>query len=125
MQNSMTLESHSHQTWNTCLVGALETWPLVDVVSWLHQTCRTGMVRVGSGTDAGILCFRQGQLYRAEWGSLAGERAFICLLGLARGTFAINQGELPDARPNIVRPTAELLLQLAIAQDERNHPHEA
>jgi hypothetical protein len=125
MQSNATSERRTHQHWDNCLVGTLETWPLADVVLWLHQTQRTGMVRVGSGIDAAVLFFKHGQLYRVEWGALAGEQALISLLGLARGTFTLIQREPPAARPNVARPTAELLLQLAVAQDERNRAHEA
>lgn len=123
----MNVDNHSAESnpWDNCLVGSLETWPLSDVILWLHQGGRSAMVRVGVGIHAGVLFFRHGQLYRAEWGHLAGEQALIALLGLTHGTFTLIQRMPPEARPNIVRPTAELLLQLAVSQDERNRVHQA
>ena len=117
--------SAESQQWDNCLVGSLETWPLSDVILWLHQGGRSAMVRVGVGIHAGVLFFMNGHLYRAEWGHLAGEQALIALLGLTHGTFTLIQRTPPEARPNIRRPTAELLLQLAVAQDERSRAHQA
>ncbi|MEE8409929.1 MAG: DUF4388 domain-containing protein [Myxococcota bacterium] len=116
---------HGQQQWENCLVGSLETWPLADVILWLHQGGRSAMVRVGVGINAGVLFFVNGHLFRAEWGHLKGEQALIALLGLTHGAFTLIQRQPPDARPNIIRPTAELLLQLAVAQDERSRVHQA
>ncbi len=105
-------------TFNTCLVGTLETWPLADLLVWLHQSRRTAMVRIGSGAEAGVVFFREGTLVRCEWRSQRGEEALIGLLGVARGSFALIQRSVPEVRPNIARPTPELLLQCTIALDE-------
>ncbi len=105
--------------WDGCLVGTLETWPLSDIILWLHQSQRTGMLRLGTGLDAGVLFFRDGWLYRCEWGQLIGEQALFALLDLKRGSFSLMQREPPDARPNIQRPTAELLFNLTVALDEQ------
>jgi hypothetical protein len=107
------------QPWDGCLVGTLETWPLADMVQWLHQTHGSAMIQVGLGTEAGILCFSQGDLYRCEWGDLVGEEAVMALFALQSGTFSLIHRDLPKtAVPNISLPTAELLFQLAIARGE-------
>ncbi len=106
-------------TVDTCLVGTLETWPLADLLVWLHQSGRTAMVRVGSGLEAGVLFFREGTLIRCEWRGLGGEDALIGLLGMHGGSFALIQRSVPEVRPNVARRTPELLLQCAIALDER------
>ena len=103
----------------TCLVGTLETWPMEDVLLWLHISQRTAMLRVGAGLDAAVVFFKEGQLYRAEWGQMMGEQAVLALLELKAGSFALIQREVPCPRPNIATPTAELLLQCAISRDER------
>ncbi len=109
----------NERDWNSCLVGTLETWPLPDVVLWLHQTRRTAMVRIGVGVNAGVLFFKYGQLYRAEWGHLGGELALMALFEVKQGSFSLIQRDPPDAQPNISRSTGELLLQIAVAKDER------
>ena len=117
----MSSTSHEERTdnrWDSCLVGNLETWPLAELVLWLHQTGRTAMVRVGGGLDAGVLFFKEGRLFRAEWGKMAGEEAFHALLNVGVGSFQLIQREVPDARPNIRRPTAELLFETAVRVDE-------
>jgi hypothetical protein len=107
---------------DTCLVGTLDTWPLADLLLWMHETRRTGMVRLGAGLDAGVVFFQAGVLFRCEWGELGGEHAIIALLGMTEGSFSIIQRPVPDARPNVSRPTPELLFQCAVALDERRRP---
>src|SRR3954467_15228821 len=98
-------QTESNSSPDGCLVGTLATWPLADLLLWMHQTSRTGMVRVGMGLDAGIVFFRGGFLYRCEGGRVHGEQALISLLGCYDGSFSIIQRSIPDARPNIGRPT--------------------
>ncbi len=107
---------------DSCVVGSLTSWPLAEVLLWMHQSRRTGMIRIGTGLDAGVLFFRDGHLLRCEWRSAAGEEALIGLLSLTDGHFSLMQRAVPDVRPNIFRPTAELLLQCTIALDERQRP---
>ena len=111
-------DDRSDDPWQNCLVGTLETWPLTDVIMWLHQMNRTAMVRVGSGMTAGVLFFQKGELFRVEWGRLRGEEALMGLLNLNAGSFTLIQRAPPQATQNIFRPAIELLLQLAVAQDE-------
>lgn len=105
--------------WDTCLVGSLDVWPLPDLLLWLHQTGRTAMVRIGSGLSAGVIFFSRGRMFRCEWGKQRGEQALMGLLVLREGSFALIQRGIPEARPNIVRPTAEVLFQCAVAIDEQ------
>jgi hypothetical protein len=112
-------------TRDVSLVGTLETWPLVDIITWANQSQRTGMLRIGLGLNAGILFFKDGDLYRVEWGGLAGEQALLALLSIRGGSFSLIQRDPPLASRNIRRPTPELLLQLAVSQDEHNHASDA
>ena len=105
----------------TCLVGSLETWPLSELLAWLHESQRSAMVRIGSGLDAGVLFFREGNLIRCEYKMLRGEEALLCLLDMSHGSFALMQRAGPDVRANIRRPTAELLLQYAVALNDNRH----
>ena len=98
-----------------CLVGTLQSWPLHEVLSWLHQTQRTAMVRVGVGLDAGVIFFYRGQLFRCEWRGAFGENALLALMGLQSRAFTILQREVPTPVGNIRTPTPELLLQCTVA----------
>jgi hypothetical protein len=104
------------------LVGTLATWPLADLLLWMHQSGRSAMIRIGSGLDAGVVFFVGGSIFRCEWGAAKGEQALIALLALKDGAFTIIQRLFPDVHPNVSRPTAELLLQCAIALDEGRRP---
>jgi hypothetical protein len=105
-------------TLNSCLIGTLDTWPLSDLLVWLHQTQRTAMVRIGAGLDAGVLFYREGNLVRCDWRGRHGEEALLALLAEAEGSFTLIQRALPDVRANIRRSTPELLLQCSLALDE-------
>ena len=80
------------------------------------------MLRIGFGLDGGVVFLRNGQIYRCEWGPAKGEDALLGLLGLCDGSFTLIQRAIPDVRPNVQRPTAELLLQCAVALDENRRP---
>jgi hypothetical protein len=125
MTANLALQEEAPSTLDNCLVGTLDTWPLSDIVMWLHQSRRTAMLRVGAGLSAGVLFFKEGELFRCEWGPLGGEQALIALLGVRRASFSLIQREPPEARPNIHRHTPELLLQLAVAMDERHRGGQA
>jgi len=119
MQTQQTQSDAKAERWTNCLVGTLETWPLSDIILWLHQSRKTAMLRVGLDIRAGVLFFSNGELYRVEWRQRSGEEALIGLLNLTAGPFSLIQRAPPYAQPNIRRPTSELLLQIAVAQDER------
>ena len=112
-------------TRDVSLVGTLETWPLVDIMTWANQSHRTGMLRIGLGLNAGVIFFREGEAYRVEWGGLTGERALLALMSVRAGSFSLTQRDPPFATANVRRPTAEILLQLAVAQDERTRAGDA
>jgi len=103
----------------TSMMGNLETWPLSEILLWLNKTGRTAMVRVGVGLDAGIIFVSNGFAYRCEWGPYMGQQALFGLLCLERGFFFLIQRDVPQPRQNVFVPTEHLLLQFAVAQDER------
>jgi hypothetical protein len=105
----------------SCLVGQLETWPLEEILLWLYQSERSAVLRIGTGREHAMLLVRAGQLSRVEWGARMGEDALIALFGIPAGAFNLMLRQPPDARPNILRPMPELLLQVALAYDDRDH----
>ena len=100
------------------LVGTLETWALEDLLLWLNRSCRTGMVRVGVGLQAGVIFIKSGQIYRCEWGRLRGEKALLALMQVRQGVFSLVQRESPEPKANVFVATEQLLLEAAIALDE-------
>ena len=94
-------------TSDVTLVGTLETWPLVDIILWANQSHRTGMLRVGVGLNAGILFFKDGDLFRVELGGLGGEQALLALLSIPDGSFSLTNRDPPARRyPNRPSGTA-------------------
>ena len=102
------------------MVGTLDTWPLTDILVWLHENRRTAMLRIGDGLDAGVVFYREGHLYRAEWGRMMGEEALTTLLGTESGSFSLMLRDIADARPNIRLETHEVLLRLATSCRHRS-----
>ena len=118
MRMGKAFEQAPEQARNSCMVGNIGDWPLSDLLLWLHHTQRTAMIRIGFGLDAGVIFFREGKLFRCEWGALMGEQAVAALMQLTEGSFTLIQRDIPEARTNVVMPTAELLMECAVAIDE-------
>lgn len=98
--------------------GDLSTWPLFDLLQWLHNTGRNAMVRIGKGLDGGVLFILNGYLFRVEYANKTGEEALLQLLQLSSAPFSLIQRDVPRPQPNIFLPTEQLLLQLSISIDE-------
>ncbi|MCK5688493.1 DUF4388 domain-containing protein [Myxococcota bacterium] len=114
-------EEEQEQSVQAGIVGTLETWPLGDIVYWLNLYQRTAMVRIGVGLEAGVLFFKKGELFRAEWGSLKGEHAFYELIRQVDfGSFAVIFRKPPQALTNIPSSTAQLLYQINMVKNENN-----
>jgi len=117
--NDNTTMEYNDVRYRGCLLGTIETWPLGEVLVWLHETRRSAMLRIGGGINAGVIFFHEGDLYRCEWGHLQAEQALIALMGLEQGVFTLIQRDFPQPRANIIKPTAQVLLQCAVALDEQ------
>lgn len=110
----------TNQHFESCLIGDLQTWPLAELLLWLHQTRRTAMLRIGGGLDGGVIFLKHGYLYRCEWGRSRGEQALVALMRVREGAFSLVQRSFPEPAANIRKPTAELLLQCALVLDHDN-----
>lgn len=108
----------------SCLVGQLQTWPLADILLWLHQSNRSAILRVGSGPIHAMIFVEGGCLRRVEYGQVSGDQALFELLSLADAPFNLMLREPPEVRANVRRPLPELLLQCVVAGDERRR-HQA
>lgn len=99
--------------------GDLDTFPLLGMLQWLHQTGRSVVMRVDTGGAPGWLFFKQGVLFRCEWRGLRGREAVMALLEVHHGTFWLSKRLLSTGAANISTPTSELLLDCAVALDEK------
>ncbi len=101
-----------------CMVGDVDSWPVVDLLLWLNKAGRSGMIRVGEGLEAGVAFFANGFLFRCEYDGLRGTQAVAAMLAINSGTFRVIQRDVPRPRPNVHQDTEELIMSLVIASDE-------
>ena len=92
------------------LSGSLEDWPLVELLGWLHDCQRSGILRIRAGREDGQVFFSEGILYRCRWGRLHGEEALDALMRVTAAPFLLVQIDPPHVLPNVDTPT-ELLLE--------------
>ena len=101
---------HVNCTGNLGQVGVRE------LLQWLHLGGYTAMLRVGLGLDACVAFFRDGTLYRCEFGEMQGDAAVAALLQLTQGEFCVIQRAFPEPRGNVRGATADLLANAAALQ---------
>src|SRR6185437_3276350 len=92
-----------------CITGSLQKWSVIELLRWLHVEKRTAMVRVGQGLTGCVVFFREGQLYRCEWGAMRGDDAVMALMELKEGNFTLIQRPFPEPPRNVGLPTSVLL----------------
>lgn len=91
------------------LLGDLNDWPLIEILEWIVQSRRSALVRVGTGLRASTVFIKSGQVFRVEHGGATGERALYGLVQVTDTRFQVLLRTPPDAHPNVLLPTAELL----------------
>jgi hypothetical protein len=96
---------------NRWMVGKLSTWPLLDMLRWLHLNGRSAVLRIGIPPNEGIVVVEDGNICACAWRQTAGEVALLGLLSLKEASFTILRGEKVPLLRNIVTATPELLLQ--------------
>jgi hypothetical protein len=92
-----------------CWSGTLEEWSIRELLEWLHTEKRTAMLRVGEGLDAAVVFFKEGAIYRCEWGVKSGDLGVEALLNLEEGRFCLIQRSFPEPIRNVRQQTAILL----------------
>ena len=100
------------------MTGDLHDWPLGDMLLWLHQGQRTAELHVGYENGHGTIHLRQGAIYRAVCGELAGPEAVDAMMEIGAGEFSILPSYIPYPASNISGDTEALLLRWAIRRDE-------
>ena len=103
----------------TSLNGDLKSWSAYDIVTWLVQTRRSAILTIGGGLRASRIFVRNGQIFRAEHGAERGENAVLLLLQILEGEFQLLLRAPPDAHPNVLVTTEELLYQAVAAINAR------
>jgi hypothetical protein len=103
------------------LQGDLASHPLWEVVQYLGQARKSGVLRVRSLNGAGSIDLRDGGVLEARCQGLRGREALLALLSLEEGGFRFDPslpgaGPLPGAAPEL--KLQELLLDSAWLRDE-------
>jgi CheY-like chemotaxis protein len=91
------------------LQGDLASHPLWEVVQYLGQARKSGVLRVRSLSGAGSIDLRDGAVLEARCQGLRGREALLALLSLEEGGFRFDPS-LPGAG-SLPEPAAELKLQ--------------
>jgi hypothetical protein len=89
-----------------------------EVVQVLHESRKTGTLRIHGGGATGRVYFDKGEIRQARLGDKQAEDAFYEMLGFTRGTFAFEAGE-SAVKPDISQPTMTLLMEGLRRQDEQ------
>ena len=101
------------------LVGDLESWPLADLLMWLHRTGHTAVVQIGAGFVRGEVFLEKGELRACRWGETEGELALGALLTMTRGGFRVLKTGGNERRPNIFEGTEAVIMRWAVKHDEQ------
>jgi CheY-like chemotaxis protein len=92
--------------------GSLGPLSAAELLELFHMNLQTGTLELvrgrGRGRQRGAIGLREGQVVQAQVGNVAGEKAFLRLIGWERGRFAFRPGP-PPSDTNIDRPTRALL----------------
>ncbi len=99
------------------LSGKLNMMALPELVQTLHNSQKTGLLRVNSADEEGEIYFIDGNVRHASMGDSMGEEAFYQLVTWADGSFAFEAGDR-EVEPGIFRATMSLLMEGMRRQDE-------
>lgn len=89
----------------------LDSFDLLDVIQIISASRNNIALLVNTGLEErGMLCFQQGNLVWAEYGTLRGEEAFFALAAHKNGT-VIHQPWNQQVMPNVTQPLSRLILQ--------------
>jgi hypothetical protein len=105
------------------LKGAIHTGTLVELLHFLAEVKKTGRLVAVSGSAAGEIALRKGEISRAHMKGLSGKEATEAILNLSSGSFEFHekdQGTGPAA-PEPALNTQKLLMDWAKNKDESNH----
>ena len=82
-------------------------------------------MRLDTSGAPGWIFLRDGIVFRCEWRGLRGAEALQALVEVEHGTFWLSKRLVSNGPANITTPTPRLLLECALAIDEKHRPHAA
>ncbi len=93
------------------LQGSLSLLPVLDIVSLLNSTLKSGRLMVVSQSGRGEVFFEKGEIIHARLKSWDGKTAFHKIMSLRSGRYIFNN-HLPSIRHTITEPLSLLLLSM-------------
>jgi len=89
----------------------LDSFDLLDVIQIVSASRKSIALLISTGLEErGMLCFHNGNLVWAEYGTLRGEEAFFALAAHKTGT-VVHQPWNQQVQPNVMQPLSRLVLQ--------------
>ncbi len=89
----------------------LDSFDLLDVIQIVSASRKSIALLISTGLEErGMLCFQNGNLVWAEYGTLRGEEAFFALAAHKTGT-VVHQPWNQQVQPNVRQPLSRLVLQ--------------
>jgi CheY-like chemotaxis protein len=101
------------------LSGMLDTMELAEVVQALHESKKTGMLRLHRKGELGRIYFHHGEVRQARVGDLSADEAFYDMVAWPDGTFAFEPGTT-TSDVDIEQPTMNLLMEGLRRKDEKS-----
>ena len=91
--------------------ASLDSFDILDVIQIISTSRKNIALLVSTGLEErGMLCFQEGNMVWAEYGTLRGEEAFFALAAHKNGT-VIHQPWNQRVIPNVTQPLSRLILQ--------------
>lgn len=90
------------------LLGKLGDVTVLDVLTLLSNTGKTGNLLISDGTLEGNVYFMKGRIFYAELGTVHGEDAIYDMVFWEEGFFRFSQGDIPR-QDTIASPTNKIL----------------
>jgi CheY-like chemotaxis protein len=98
--------------------GHIEGVALASFLELLHMERKSCTLMLRSGEQTGQLTLAEGELTHATTGGVTGEKAAIAILGWREATIEL-RGPARGARRSVKTPLRQLLMDAAVAADER------
>ena len=98
--------------------GKISIQALPDLVQLLSMANTSGVLRVDTGPQLGLLCFDRGAIVDATLGKLRGVEGFHALMQLRSGTFVLDRGA-HGAERTIELSATQLLLETMCRIDQK------